>query len=354
LLWFDLLVRATGRVGSVTTLANRVTCDVTAQNLGFWHFLDTEVGADPDLYADKDGPWVAEQYLRYHAERFAAPPEVLEALRRRVEDEFWVHPASRRVLDLWGAQCELLGLERQALETWMPLSLTVDDVIDALADAGLALDTRAMGAGVYLDLTDHGVALRQLVNEHGVPNYVVHVLRELLAAGPKYDKVLFGIDMEARHDFDLIRRVLERFGVESISVPVDRVPLPGVTGTTRTGGWEDYTLERIIDRFVPQYGVPAFRLGMRMYYVLHVGRRGRSAFDLDMLERFIRRAAGAIRQLDPGESNGAASGEFLRTLWHETLARDGVYIDPNRLLQALLKAAPESVGARVLVRELLI
>ncbi len=100
-IWFDLLVKATSRVAAVTTLANRVTCDVTAQNLGFWHYLDTNFGGDADFYADKSELWVAEQYVRYHAEGFAAPPAVLEGLRRRVEEEFWLHPASRRILELW-------------------------------------------------------------------------------------------------------------------------------------------------------------------------------------------------------------------------------------------------------------
>ena len=353
-LWFDLLVDATSRVIPVTTLANRVTCDVTAQNLGFWHYLDTSFTDDPALYADKDELWVAEQYVRYHAERFAAPPPVLEELRSRVEHDFWIHPASARILELWSEQCRLLGVDERSLHTWTPLPLTVDEALEALADLDVLIDVRGLGGGAYLDLTPEGIALRQLVSEQGVPNYVVHVLRELLAVGPGYDRVVLAFDAEIRHDFDLVASVLRRAGVETVTLPVDRVRLPGVTGTTRAGGFEPYILARIIERFLPTYGLEAFRLGIRMYYVLHVGRRGGCEFDLAMLERFMRKAAAAVRRLNGGEPGVAAPGDLLRELWPQIVPRDGAFVDPNRLLQTLFKQAPESAAARALARELLL
>jgi hypothetical protein len=354
LLWFDLVVKATSRVAPITTLANRVTCDVTAQNLGFWHYLDTKFGTDAGFYADKGELWVAEQYVRHHAEGFVAPPAVLEGLRRRVEDEFWVHPASRRILELWSEQAGILGLDEQIFHTWAPLPLGVEDALAALESMDLLLDAREMGGGAYLDLTPEGVPLRQIVNEHGVPNYVLHVLRELLAVGPAHDRVLFGFDSELRPDFDLIARVMQRAGVSTIALPLERVRLPGVSGTTRTGGWEEYTLARVIDRFVPVYGVPVFRLGLRMYYVLHIGRRGGCEFDLDVVDKFMRKAAGAARRLDGSEPDLAAAEALLRELWPEISTEDTLYADPNRLVQALFKRAPESGGARTLVGELLL
>ena len=353
-IWFDLLVKATSRVAAVTTLANRVTCDVTAQNLGFWHYLDTEFGGDAGFYADKSELWVAEQYVRYHADGFTAPPATLESLRLRVEEEFWIHPASRRILELWSEQCGVLGLDERVLHTWAPLPLGVEDALEALERLDVLLDARSMGGGAYLDLTREGVPLRQIVDEHGVPNYVVHVLRELLAVGPEHDKVLLAFDSEVRHDFDLVATVIRRAGVDALTLPLDRVRLPGVSGTTRTGGWEPYTLARIIDRFVPVYGVPAFRLGIRMYYVLHVGRRGSCEFDLDMLDKFMRKAAGAVRRLNGDDPGPAAREDLLPELWPEIAPDDGVFADPNRLVQALLKRAPESAAARGLVKELLL
>lgn len=346
-----MLVKATSRVADVTTLANRVTCDVTAQNLGFWHYLDTRHPPEPEFYADKDELWIAGEYLRYHAERHQAPPAALEALRRRVEDEFFIHPASRRILDLWAPQFDVLGVAGSELRSWLPLPLSVDEALEQLAELDILLDARTLGGGAFLDFTSDGVPLRQIVSEHGVPNYVIHVLRELLAVGGNYETVLLGIDPEVRTDFELVSAVLRRRGVHAAIIPLARVNLPGVTGTTRTGGWEEYSLARIVERLVPRYGVPAFRLGVRMYFVLHVGLRGSCPFELDMLERFVRRAAGAVRRLDGGPP---AADDVLPGLWEEARARERAFVDPNRLLQTLLKRAPESPAARTLVEELLL
>ena len=352
--WFDVLVKATRRVTELTGLANRVTCDVTAQNLGFWHYLDTRFPPDPGFYADKDDLWIAAEYVRFHTDRFEAPPAALEALRRRVEEEFYVHPASRRMLELWDSQCEVLGVDRAPFHTWVPLRLTPEAALEELARLDALLDARAMGGSAYLDLTADGLPLRQVVNEHGVPNYVLHVLRELLDAAPGYDRVLLALDAEVLPDFELVARVLRRAGVDAVTLPVARVNLPGVTGTTRTGGWEELTLGRMIDRLVPLYGVPAFRLGVRMYFVLHVGLRGSCPFDPDLLERFVRRAGAAVRQLD-GDGPAAGADELLRERWEDSARRELAFIEPNRMVQTLLKQSRDAdPGARSLVRELLL
>lgn len=352
--WFDVLVKATSRVTELTALANRVTCDVTAQNLGFWHYLDTRFPDEPELYADKDELWIAGEYVRFHAEGFEAPPAELEALRRRVEQDFFVHPASRRMLEIWDAQCEVLGVDRAPFHTWRPLPLGEDEALEALASLDLLLDARPMGGGAYLDFTSEGLPLRQVVSEHGVPNYLLHVLRELLGVAPEYDRVLLALDAEVLPDFDLVARVLRRRGVDTVTFPVARVNLPGVSGTTRTGGWEEFTLGRVVDALVPRYGVPAFRLGVRMYYVLHVGLRGSCPFEPELLERFVRRAAGAVEQLD-GDGPAPAPDGLLREVWEDSARRELAFVEPNRLVQTLLKRARErDEGARALVRELLI
>jgi hypothetical protein len=182
---------------------------------------------------------------------------------------------------------------------------------------------------------------------------VLHVLRELLGVAPEYDRVLLALDAEVLPDFDLVARVLRRRGVDAVTFPVARVNLPGVTGTTRTGGWEDLTLGRLIDRLVPLYGVPAFRLGVRMYFVLHVGLRGSCEFEPELLERFVRRAAGVVQQLDGGSA--AASDDLLRELWEDSARRELAFIEPNRMVQTLLKRARQpDAGAHALVRELLL
>ncbi len=352
--WFDVLVKATRRVTDLTALPNRVTCDVTVQNLGFWHYLDTRHPAEPEFYADRDELWVAGEYVRFHAEGFEAPPAELEALRRRVEEEFYVHPASRRMLDIWDAQCEVLGVDRAPFHTWRPLPLSGEAALEELASLDLLLDARPMGGGAYLDLTPDGLPLRQVINEHGVPNYLLHVLRELLGVAPEYDRVLLALDAEVLPDFDLVARVLRRRGIDAATFPVARVNLPGVSGTSRTGGWEEFTLGRLIERLVPRYGVPAFRLGVRMYYVLHVGLRGSCPFEPELLERFVRRAAGAVEQLD-GAAPAEAPDGLLRELWEENARRERAFVEPNRLVQTLLKRARgDDDGARALVRELLL
>ncbi len=218
----------------------------------------------------------------------------------------------------------------------------------------MCLDARPMGGGVYIDRTAHGVPLRQVVDERGVPNYLVHVLRELLDEAPRHDAVLLAYDSDAREDYALVTAVLRRRGVEVIELALDRVTVPGARGTTRSGGWEPFTLGRLSDRYVPQYGVEAFRLGMRMYNVLHLGRRGACEFDLATLERFIRKGAGAVAGLAGEQAGAEATDRLMRRVWAEAAGKDGAFADPNRALQALIAGARGSVEGRVLARELLV
>jgi hypothetical protein len=355
LVWFDLVARATGLVTDVTTLANRVTCDATAQNLGFWHYLDSRFPHDAGFWADKEELWIAEQYVRYHAEGHTPSGAALGDLRRRVEEDRWMHPASRRVLDVWLEQCRVLGVDERSLTTWEPLGMGDEEALETLAELDVLLDARQMGGAVHLDFTPDGMNLRQIVDEHGTPNYVLLVLRELLPVWERYDTVVLGFDSEALHDFELVARVLRHAGARVVTIPVDRVQLPGVEGTTRTGGWEAYTLARLIDRLVPEFGVPAFQLGVRMYFVLHVGRRSRAGaeFDPAMIARFVRRAQRIVDAL-PTDEGLSSPEDAMRALWETVSDRECTYADPNRLLQRLVKRAPGSAPEAVLLRDLVL
>lgn len=357
MLWFDLLARATQLVAPVTVRANRVTCDITVQNLGFWSYLDRHVGADPALYADKDDLWIGCHYLRYHAASEKADASTLERLRRRVEDDSWMHPASRRVLALWAEQCRILGIDgERALGTWTPLPLTVTDCVAALEELGVLLDVRHIGGCAYLDFTADGVFLRQTIDEHGTPNYLVHVLRELLPAVHAGEPIVLGFDSESSPDFEIVARVLRRAGAEVHTVAIDRIHLPGVQGTSRAGGWQPYVLPTLIDRLVPRYGVDPFRLGMRMYFVMQVGRRSRQAvtFDADALEKFVRKAARLVEALTDEEHEIAAMQAWLCGLWNRVADRHRVFADPARLLPVVLAQANRSSTARAVARRLVL
>ncbi len=90
--------------------------------------------------------------------------------RERIERDHWVHGASRRLLDIWTGQYQMMGVRDPGLLSWHPFGMTESAVLDELRSFGCVLDATSMGGGVYLDFTEEGVPLRQLIDELGVSN----------------------------------------------------------------------------------------------------------------------------------------------------------------------------------------
>ncbi|MFC6085243.1 hypothetical protein [Sphaerisporangium aureirubrum] len=330
LLWMDVLQRATACLGEVTCLYSHRTFALTQQVLGFWEFLDRVVpGTSYDGMTEGE---IGALYVRSHAAPSTATAQSLRPYAERVEREGWLHPVTLRLLSLWEDQYRVIGLLDQRLGRHKAGSLPQEDVVARLLDAGIGLDLRPWGGPVYLDLSANGLPLRQIVDAQGRPNFLMCALRELLLVAERHDHVILASDAEMAPDYRLLARTLDRFGVRVSRIAVTRVPIAGLSRSTRHGGWEGCTLGALIDRFVPEFGVPAFRLGMRLYLIAGLGKGSEQSFDPDHLRRQLNRAA---RMLDQAGPPSPGSSPELRVFLRGLAGMDG-YVDPYRLTSSLL------------------
>ena len=342
LLWLDVLFKATACLHPTTLLCNRRTYDTALQTVGFWEFLDTEC---PDVdYAEQSEPWFGSRYLDFH-QAVKAGRRLSSSARYResVERDGWLHPSSLRILDIWRDYYARLGLEPSSLTASSCLRLPVEGLWARLAELDCLLDARADGAGVFLDLTAEGKALRQLVDADGTDNYLVGPLRELLDEAGKFDLTLLLCDEQLDADYLSLQRVLERSGHAAMRLCLGRVALPGGIRSSREGGWQEYTLDRLLERFEARYPPRSLRLGFRLYFLAALGRSAQVAFSWEDLEHSLQRADKTLNRLGGPREDP----ELCRTLLARVSNKAG-HADPYRTASLLFANQPHPDAAALL------
>lgn len=333
LLWLDVLAKGTRLLTETTYVWSSRTPNLSAQTLAFWEYLD-RVAPEAD-WPSRSEQEIGELYVRSHAEAQAPPFEALRPYLERVEKEGWSHPASRRLIELWAEQLELLGVEDPGLAVDRAPGLSAAEALELLAKRGLVIDHRRFGGPVYLDGAPWGVPLRQLVGEDGHANYLLAVLRELVPMIGERERLVLVFDPELAEDYLLLDRVLGALGASVSRLALGRVPLGGVVRSSRHGGWEQSTLGDLSRLCLESFDVPAYRLGMRIYFIAILKRESPQSFRPDLLRRSLLRAerilaAHPSEHATAGES-GDAYEDFLRAL-----VTPGGYVDPHRLTNSLL------------------
>lgn len=329
-LWLDTLYKSTSLIHDVHYLYNRTTYDVAHQTLAFWIDLDERF---PDFdFSDKSECWIGERYVEFHASRQPVDPERLRSYRRRVEDEAFLHPASRRILEIWSETYALLNLHDPNLRAARPFQISVEETLARLDGVDALLDTRKMGGAVYLDFTVEGLPLRQLIDEQGFDNYVLSTLRELLPLVGAYDSVALLCDAELDLDYLLIERVLQRLGCAAVRMTLGRVPLAGQVQSSRSGGWQAYTFDKVIHGLRPKYDLETIRLGMRLYFIVGLGKGAKQSFRFDLLAAFMDKAQTLLSKEREDEPSVDAALADLRRF----AAKNHGYVDPYQLTSALL------------------
>ncbi|NUT35966.1 MAG: hypothetical protein HOV79_23165 [Hamadaea sp.] len=329
LLWLDVIHKSTREIRRVTYVWNPRMSTLTAQTAAFWEFLDRVVG-DVDWSACTE-PVLGELYVRSHTEGTRPSGNALQPYFERVEKEGWIHPASLRLLDLWHEQLGLLNVADPGLRSTAELALTGGDVLDVLREHQLTIDHRGIGGPVYLDGTIWGLPVRQIVDEDGIANYLVPVLRELIEVGARHQRVVLVYDQELMQDYVLLDKVLTALGVAVTRLALGRVPIDGVVASSRHGGWEGKTLSDLSNACLEHVDVPTYRLGMRIYFIAMLERGCAKSFQPDLLRRSMHRAQRILGEHGDPDDSGE-SHAFLRRL----ATHDGGYVDPYRLTTALL------------------
>jgi hypothetical protein len=327
LLWLDTLYRATSVLHDVTYLQNRAAFDATQQTIGFWAYLDaTETSED---YEGRDDVWVGERYVQYHAAASPLDPTTAAAYEARV-GAGWIHPTGRVVLDRWRKHYSLLGLHDPGLFQTNRPRLGLDDLTEELASADLVLDLRPIGGSLYLDLTHEGLPLRSLRSADGKANHLAFALRELLERASGYDSVVLLCDDDMAQDYRLIQRVLQVRGHDVHRLALGRVPIDGITQSSRKGGWQGFTVDKLLEPLLRDHAPRAVQLGTRLYFVAGLGRSGRQSFRADLLQSFVRKAETILERCG-GAGPSPLPGRALRCL-----ERAGCYVDPYGVVSLLL------------------
>ncbi|MEV8547077.1 hypothetical protein [Streptomyces sp. NPDC051572] len=335
LLWTDILVKASASLGRVRLLWNNRMATLTTQSTAFWHYLD-RIEPDTD-WSRESAALIGERYVRFHAEGGKSDPRAVGAYLDRIDESGWIHPASRRVLDSWRAELDLLGVGDLGLGKDRPLAAPAATTLDALAERGLLVDHRRFGGPVHLDGTRWGLPLRQLVGSDGHPNYLLSILRELIPAIGPGRVFLLVFDDGLAADYLLLDRMLTAFGGRSVRLAFSRVPVGGTVRSSRYGGWSGSTLSDL-SAVTGSADRAAYRLGMRLYFAGVLPRRSAQPFRMQLLRRCVGRAARMLTRA-PADADDRS---LVATL-SRCRDRSG-FVDPYRLTTSLLgpvPAAPE-------------
>jgi len=289
LLWLDALWKATATLHDVNCELNRRTCDITLQTCGFWAFLDQQY---PNIdYQKENETSIGHRYVEYHKQSSHLDLERVLRYRNMTDQEGWLHPAGMRILQDWQKHLNILQLDNISRYTNSVLPLTAEAVINILKERDCLLDLRKLEAGAYLDFTEQGIPLRRIVDNTAVDNYIICVLRELLHKAAQYDLTLLMYDNALDTDYMLIEKVLNICGAKTKRLSLGRVPLDGITQSSRAGGWENYSLENLYKTYRAEYGEDAVRLGLRIYFIADLCRNSNKSFSFSGLEKAYAKAA---------------------------------------------------------------
>src|SRR5690242_4119475 len=138
LLWTDVLVKATTQIGDTRLVWNPRLANLTAQTTAFWNHLDRiEPATD---WAGETEAAIGERYVRFHQAKPVVQPRDLDPYFDRIERTGWMHPAARRMLELWRAQFDLLHVPDPGLTDTRPLVWSAETTLDALTERQVVID----------------------------------------------------------------------------------------------------------------------------------------------------------------------------------------------------------------------
>jgi hypothetical protein len=311
-LQLDFMQRFEGLFTPGTIWHNRRPWDISLQTIRFWDYLDREhSGIDFSTMGEGD---IGALYIDCHRTNALPAADRVAAYASRIEAEGYVHAASHRILALWGEVFATLGLAPDALFHSVPFGLDQETVLERLLAHDIVLDQRHFGGAIYLDLTDEGRPLRLLVSEHGLSNYLLAILRDLLACAPHHDHVCLYHDANIQRDYEALARVIERLGVRCRRVAFTRVPIDGQVLSAKQGGWEQYTGARLLKRVAGGASGAEIRLGFRLYFLHALGLREPSSYSDEGLSACLERARRMLAVYEPARLTTADQNALGRLI----------------------------------------
>jgi hypothetical protein len=303
LLWVDVLTKATRRVKHVT-FCYRAHVDIEV--LGFWEFLDRVLGKRS--FADTGAGELVELYGRYERQPGRPKQDMLRCYTEAVGTG-WLHPATRRILELFAGYAELLNVPDPLM-----VRNSLQDPAIGFGDGRPARDGRT--ARVAADLAAaRGGAL---------PNHLARALLDTAPAIYRNEPAVVVHDDRLTSDFVIMERV-----VAEHTPAAYRLAVRDLDEETDSPSLDDF--EEIVAEARRTHGEAVTQIGLRLYFLAALGRTELHGFQPVVLRRWFTRAD---RLLNEAQDTGAELTETLAGI-----ARGG-YVCPYTLTAELLGRRP--------------
>lgn len=295
-----LLLDSLHKIGSTFTKTgvwhNRRTWDTSLQTIRFWIFLDNfHPLADYKSLTEIE---IGDLYVECFQSKVLPTENEVAYYIYLVEQEGYVHPASQRIIEVWGHTFDVLGLDNSALLHSTSFCLSQQELLERLQAKNLLLDQRHFGGPVFLDMTSQGQQLRTLISEHGTPNYLIAILRDLLAHAKDCKSICLYHDAGVERDYVLLEKILKNFDICCQRTSFSRVPVQGRVVSAKNGGWHNYTAGTLLERVASGYSRTEIRLGFRLYFLHSIGLKNPKTYTDDGLKDSLMSARKILHEIE--------------------------------------------------------
>jgi hypothetical protein len=131
-------------------------------------------------------------------------------------------------------------------------------------------------------------------------------------------------------DYILISKILEKFEISSVLSFTPRVAIEGEQKSSRKGGFEDYILQKILDRYKDR-SQQVVALGLRLYFFSCFKGKKINSFNYSLLDRFIDKSQFLMNSTVETPS---CTKEELKSFLDKFYRSDG-YINPIKITNRL-------------------
>ena len=324
LLYVDCLYRGLQAKGiDVIYPYNRLRMDVTPQVLKLEQYIESK------QLAVSNAEEVGNVYVQMTNESYALSQGKITEMRKEREDSLSGNSYYKAILPEWVEQHSFLRMYNPGLTQAVPFDISLEEVIEKLKEISMVLDSRKQGENVYIDLTDEGIKLRHFCSSVlSDYNYLGTMLRELLALRKNGDVFVFVFDDELLGDFFILQRVLERLGHKVYKIQTNRILLEGKALSSRHGGWEKYSLGRVLSFLQDKgYTQDEIALGLRLYYLGFIPK----SFEYRDLEKYTKKARLILNRVGWRREALHAEIPFPRNKF------DGTFVSPPWVAQMIMK-----------------
>lgn len=228
---------------------------------------------------------------------------------------------------------ERFGFPQNEIFWESDLIAAIPGTIAELQTRNQILDYSQQGGDTFLDLTDQGMKLVTLRGKSGY-TYLAKMLTFARLNFSRYDLVLLQHIDEDGFPFRYVEKYLVDSGIKFLTLNSGRVQLPGISGSSRKGGWEKFTAAEILAQLA-DFNPADMRAGLRLYFMGKYEDMARITFDLDILKQEVLFAK-KVREFLEAQSDSGKPIELVtpKAIKIENILRSSkILTEPSRLVK---------------------